>query len=98
MLDVPVHKGAFEKVHEELKEFTESDPKSKEGFEEFGDLLFAIAQLGRKLNYDVEDALSQACKKFAGRFKQVEQMAGAKIKEMSLDELEILWKKAKLTR
>ena len=42
-------------------------------FEEFGDLLFTMANLGRKLNLSTEDALHAATQKFERRFRALEK-------------------------
>jgi MazG family protein len=66
--------------------------------EEMGDLLFAIANLSRKLGVEPEAALRTANDKFTKRFTAMEtQIAanGQKIPEMSLEELEAEWQKIK---
>lgn len=83
------------KIEEEVKEFLAAPKGSKNHTEELGDLLFAIVQYARKEGINAEDALSQACAKFQDRFRKVELMAGNRIKEMPLHELEALWQKAK---
>ncbi len=70
-------------------------PDSPEAQEEFGDLLFAMAQYARKMKFNAEDLLSQASDKFAKRFKRLEQRAGEKMKDMSMQELEQLWQELK---
>ncbi len=72
--------GAIDKVREELGELeaeaaalpeatsarTQAPPERVE--EELGDLLFAVASLGRRLNVDPESALRKATRRFAARF------------------------------
>ena len=66
--------------------------------EEFGDLLFAMANLARHLKVDPEDALRAANAKFVRRFKAIElglAAQGRKPEDASLEEMEALWQKAK---
>ncbi len=66
--------------------------------EEMGDLLFAIANLSRKLGIEPETALRKANAKFAKRFTAMERTitdAGRKMKDMSLDDLETEWQRVK---
>jgi MazG family protein len=68
--------------------------------EEMGDLLFAIAQLSRRLGIEPETALRKADDKFTKRFERLEQTvtdAGRVMKDMSLDELEAEWQRLKST-
>lgn len=94
----------LEKVREELSELEgemEARPPSQPSpgvTAEFGDLLFAMVNLARKLNVDPEGALRQACGKFEQRFRIVEKLAsnhGAELTSMSLEELDALWEEAK---
>ena len=59
-----------------------------------GDLLFAIANLSRKLGIEPETALRKANDKFTTRFTAMERAiaaSGRAMKEMTLDELEAEW-------
>ena len=75
--DWPDMGPVFEKVREEIGELEEAtnleDPSRRKIAEEFGDLLFVIANLGRHLQLDPEECLRQANAKFTGRFEKVEQ-------------------------
>ncbi len=88
------------KVLEEWRELEEA-VECGEGAhvkEEFGDLLFALVNLGRFLDLDAESALQAANDKFIMRFKAVEEGAleiGKSLHEMSLSEMDILWEDAK---
>ena len=87
-----------EKVREELAEFTSAQQAElgKEKMEEeFGDLLFSLAQLGRKLGMNCEDVLNRACSKFKSRFRHMEQNSRTPLKELPREELEQLWQRAK---
>jgi ATP diphosphatase len=66
--------------------------------EEMGDLLFAIANLARKLGIEPETALRKANDKFSGRFSTMESSiasSGLAMKDMSLEELENEWQRVK---
>lgn len=66
--------------------------------EEIGDLLFAIANLSRKLGVEPESALRRADDKFARRFTELErrfQARGRSLQECTLDEMESEWGRIK---
>jgi uncharacterized protein YabN with tetrapyrrole methylase and pyrophosphatase domain len=69
-------------------------------YEEFGDLLFTLAQESRHLGFNAEEALVAANAKFLARFKNLEQIATEENPERPLntrttEELEALWREAK---
>jgi MazG family protein len=88
---------AYEKVTEEWQEYQEATTKEdKEA--EFGDYLFALVNYARLSGINPDDALARTNKKFKDRFQFMENEAekmGKGLKEMSLDEMEELWVKAK---
>lgn len=66
--------------------------------EEFGDLLFALVNLGRHIDSDPEMSLRNTNAKFRKRFSYVEtalERAGEDLSEASLDRMEDLWSEAK---
>jgi tetrapyrrole methylase family protein/MazG family protein len=66
--------------------------------EELGDLLFAVANLSRKLGVEPEAALRRANDKFLARFSEVERRitaSGQRMQEKTLDELEATWQDVK---
>lgn len=90
----------LDKVEEELCELKEAIKKSDSEniSEELGDLLFATVNLSRHLKEDPEITLHKACHKFSARFRNVENSvieSGREWSTFSLDELEVLWQKAK---
>ena len=90
--DWPDVSGPRAKIAEELAELdAETDHHRK--FEELGDLLFAVVNIARHLNIEPEAALREANRKFEQRFRAIETEPG--FDEMSLDEKEMLWTKAK---
>ena len=67
--------------------------------DEVGDLLFACVNLARLLKVDEEEALNKASKKFARRFKYVEDKVlqnNKSMKDVSIDELNKFWDEAKI--
>jgi ATP diphosphatase len=85
-----------DKVAEELAEVREAAAAgpSEEIFEEIGDLLFAAANLARKLDVDAEAALRAANAKFERRFRAMEKLAHARgeiFSSLSLAAQEALW-------
>jgi MazG family protein len=66
--------------------------------EEIGDLLFAIANLSRRLGVEPESALRKANEKFSARFEAVEQALesrGRSVHDSSLDEMDAEWERVK---
>ena len=73
-------------------------PATPEIFEEIGDLLFAAANLARKLDVDAEAALRSANAKFERRFRGMESLAmqrGEVFADLNLDAQERLWQEVK---
>jgi MazG family protein len=92
----------LEKVEEELgelrAELPPSPPANGRVKEEFGDLLLVLANLGRHLDVDAEEALSAANAKFVRRMTAMERFAaedGKRLDSLDLDALEALWQRAK---
>ncbi len=88
-------KDVKSKVIEELEEISAEEAGSAAEKEEFGDLLFSLAQWARHKKIDPEEALRFACQKFTGRFRKMEGIAGEDFGALTLDEKEKLWEKAK---
>ena len=87
------------KVEEEIGELKESIADSHDQThieEEFGDVLFALINYGRFIGVEAETALERVNKKFKSRFEFIEANAQKPLKEMTLDEMNILWNEAKL--
>ena len=63
--------------------------------DEFGDILFSLVNIARWNNIDPELALEKANKKFTRRFNKLEELTDKPLSELSFDEYEKLWKKAK---
>jgi len=109
--DWPDYTGALEALRTELTELehaikdSNNNGNTNEAFkavkEELGDILFSIVNVARFFNIDPEEALGATSEKFISRFTQVENLAGQQgrqLKEMSLDEMEELYRKVKLEK
>lgn len=95
--DWPDKQGVLEKIKEEIQEF-EAAKDQRQQTEEFGDILFSLVNLARKIDLDAEDALRLATNKFEKRFRYVEQQvsaSGKPWKDFTLDELDLFWNAAK---
>jgi nucleoside triphosphate diphosphatase len=67
---------------------------------ELGDLFFVLVNLARFLSLDSESALKKTNRKFRRRFQSMEQQlrtAGRTPEQSSMDEMEALWQKSKLS-
>jgi tetrapyrrole methylase family protein/MazG family protein len=96
--DWPAWQGVMEKLSEEIGELR-SASESPERERELGDLLFSLVNAARWLNVDPESALRGANARFRSRFEAMSRaarLAGRRLKEMSLEELDDLWNQAKV--
>ena len=99
--DWPKTIKVLDKIKEEAAELIEARatlPYAKQ-VEEFGDLMFAMANLGRHLKIDPEEALRGANRKFQGRFEYIEdalETDGKTPKQSNLMEMDRLWNQAKI--
>lgn len=76
----------------------ERDPLVVAAELEFGDLLFALVNVARKMGIDAESALRASNAKFRRRFSAMERAAwqqGRTVEDLTLDEMEALWQRAK---
>ncbi len=90
----------LDKIEEEAGELRAAlaEGRQAEVVDEFGDLLFAMVNLGRHLGVDPEAALAGTNEKFRTRFHHVEKAvvrAGSTLAEASLERMEELWQDAK---
>jgi MazG family protein len=103
--DWPSLRPVFDKLKEELGELEAAiadghDASSRQGAvaEEFGDLLFVIANVARHLDLEPETVLRQANAKFARRFAAVERKLadlGRSPRQSDLAEMDRLWQEVK---
>ena len=91
----------IDKVEEELAELKDAiaNGESKDRIaDEFGDVAFVLANVGRRLGVDPESALRGTCAKFIRRFRHIEAALadqGRRPKDADIDEMEALWNAAK---
>jgi MazG family protein len=98
--DWPDVEGALEKVREELEELRQA-PTVEAREAEFGDLLFTLVNVARKLGMNPEDALRGTTGRFEARFRMMEQAAradGRALKDLPMQELDEYWEAAKRKR
>jgi ATP diphosphatase len=108
--DWPSLAPVFDKLKEELGELEDAvaekagTPRADaaaghaEIVEEFGDLLFVVANVARHLKVDPEAALRAANQKFIRRFRRIEELLaeqGRSPAQSSLAEMDALWDRAK---
>ena len=98
--DWPSTEEVLAKITEEAAELVEArDTLTKaEVDEEFGDLLFVMANLARHLDVDPEAALRAANAKFTRRFNRIEDLlehSGRTPAQSDLAEMDALWNRAK---
>ncbi|MDZ4395439.1 nucleoside triphosphate pyrophosphohydrolase [Cypionkella sp.] len=98
--DWPSTDEVVAKIAEEAAELVEARDQLShaEVTEEFGDLLFVMANLARHLHVDPEAALRAANAKFSRRFGQIEDWlaeAGRAPADSDLAEMDALWNRAK---
>lgn len=90
----------LDKIEEEIGELRAAmaSQRQAEIADEFGDIIFAIVNLGRHLGVDPEAALAGTNEKFRSRFHYVETTlseANSSLNDASLEEMEELWQAAK---
>ena len=93
----------LDKLDEEVREIRHEVDSGATGDmsraeDEVGDLLFAVANLARKLGIEPESALRRANEKFTARFGAVERRVeaqGRSVRDATLEELEAEWQRVK---
>jgi tetrapyrrole methylase family protein/MazG family protein len=86
--------GALEEELEELRRAQTPEERRAE----LGDALWALANLGREMDADAEDALASASRRFIRLFAHMEAIVesrGLDLKQTALDEKLALWQEAK---
>ena len=95
--DWPNVEQVLDKLREEIGELTEAESAAHR-HEEFGDLLFVMANFARHMDIDPEQALRDANDKFTRRFNSIEvklQKDGRTPSQSNLAEMDALWDKVK---
>ena len=102
--DWPSIAPVFDKIREEIGELEaevvgqDRAANADRIIDEYGDLLFVMANLARHLDIDPEAALRHTNQKFTRRFKGVEaalRAAGKTPEQSDLAEMDALWNKVK---
>ncbi len=96
--DWPDIEGPLEKMLEEVREFARAENGDGDREDEFGDILFVLANIAQRLGLDAEQALRRANAKFRRRFGAMERIAeaeGIEMKTLDLAGLDALWERAK---
>lgn len=99
--DWPATEQVLDKIREETVELVAAKGSADPAHvtEEFGDLLFVMANLARHLKIDPEEALRGANAKFTRRFQSIEAALaaqGRRPEESTLEEMDALWDAAKV--
>ena len=95
--DWPDVEQVLDKLREEIDELKEAKSAAHR-HEEFGDLMFVMANLARHMGLDPEQALRDANGKFTRRFNSVEaklQQDGRTPSQSNLAEMDALWDEVK---
>src|SRR6056297_343651 len=98
--DWPDASHVLDKITEEAAELQEAaDTLTQDKVEEeFGDLLFVMANLARHMKVDPEQALRGANAKFTRRFERIETLLaerGMRPEDSTLEDMDALWDRAK---
>jgi len=89
--------GVIEKLAEEIDEFRQADSQEQKK-QEFGDLLFTLVNIARRLGIDSEAELRGTNRRFCRRFTYMEKVCrerGLDLGKLSFDEQNALWEEAK---
>ena len=95
--DWPEMSQVLDKLVEEISELRAAKDQANVE-EEFGDILFVMANLARHMKIDPEAALRSANQKFIRRFERIEALLaeeGKSPEESDLAEMDTLWNQAK---
>jgi tetrapyrrole methylase family protein/MazG family protein len=95
--DWPEIKGVVEKLAEEVREFQQAGT-GEEKAQEYGDLLFTLVNIARRLGIDSEAALREANARFYRRFTYMEDLCrqrGLTFANLTFDQQNELWEEAK---
>lgn len=99
--DWPEPEGVLEKMQEELDEFAfevKNNGDHSRLQDEFGDVLFTLVNLGRKMGLDAETCLMHSNRKFSRRFRRLETLAkeqSVALSDLPLKTLEDMYQQAK---
>ena len=89
--------GVIDKLAEEVGEFKRADSREEKA-REFGDMVFTLANIARRMEVDLEAALREANRRFYRRFTCMEEKCrrrGLDFAGLSFEEKNALWEEAK---
>ncbi len=89
--------GVLEKMAEEIGEFKAADSQQRKE-DEFGDILFTLANFARRQGIDLESALRKSNRRFYKRFSTMEEFCrnrGLDLSKLTFNEQNELWEEAK---
>jgi tetrapyrrole methylase family protein/MazG family protein len=89
--------GIIDKLAEEVNEFKQANSQEQREYE-FGDLLFTLANIARRMEVDLEAALREANRRFYHRFSYMEEVCrqrGVSFGGLSFAEQNAMWEEAK---
>ena len=89
--------GVVDKLAEEVREY-KATATPEQRAEEFGDMLFTLANIARRRGIDLETALREANQKFYRRFTKMEELCRQRnisFDKLSFAEQNALWEEAK---
>jgi len=89
--------GVIDKLAEEVGEFKQAGSQEQRALE-FGDLLFTLANIARRMGIDLEATLREANRRFYRRFTCMEELChqrGLNFAELSFADQNTLWEEAK---
>jgi tetrapyrrole methylase family protein/MazG family protein len=89
--------GVIDKLVEEVGELKQAETEEQMAGE-FGDLLFTLVNVARRLGVDLEAVLREANRRFYKRFAYMEEVCrqrGVNLGNLSFDEQNALWEEAK---
>lgn len=89
--------GVIEKLTEEINEFKQAT-NDKEKAQEYGDVLFTLVNIARRMGIDSEAALRESSQRFYRRFAYMEGLCrqrGLTFADLSFDQQNALWEEAK---
>ena len=89
--------GVIDKLVEEVGELKQAGSQEQRAWE-FGDLLFTLVNIARRLGVDSEAALREANRRFFHRFSYMEELCrqrGLNLGKLSFEEQNALWEEAK---
>ena len=89
--------GVIDKLAEEVGEFKRAGSQEQRA-QEFGDVLFTLANIARRMGIDLEAALREANRRFYRRFTCMEELCrqrGLDFAKLSFADQNTLWEEAK---